>query len=70
MEQFSRFVPRGATALVTMGSKDYGSGQKFEAVSFVEKDGSGTVVVRNNFANEVLLTVTFKGGVCEEWNYV
>ncbi|OBT84343.1 hypothetical protein VE02_07266 [Pseudogymnoascus sp. 03VT05] len=66
MGQFSRFVPRGATALATTGSKDYGGGQKFEAMSFLEADGSRTVVIQNNFGNEVFLTVTFKGG--EAWS--
>lgn len=64
MGQFSRFVSRSATALVTMGSIDYGGGQKFEVVSFVEEDRSRMVVVQNNYANEVFLTVTFKGGIC------
>ncbi|OAF61978.1 hypothetical protein VC83_01722 [Pseudogymnoascus destructans] len=67
MGQFSRFVPRGATALSTTGSKDYGGGQKFEAMSFVEADGSRTVVVQNTFGNEVFLTVTFKGVAACEW---
>lgn len=66
MGQFSRFVPRGATVLATTGSQDFGGGQKFEAVSFVEEDGSRTVVIQNNFGNEIFLTVTFKGG--ETWS--
>lgn len=69
MGQFSRFVSRGATALVTMGSIAYGGGQMFGVVSFVEEDGSRTVAVLNNYVNEVFLTVTFKEGYVE-WNCV
>jgi hypothetical protein len=66
MGQFSRFVPRGSINLATTGSHDYGGGSKFEATAFVEADGSRTVVIQNNFANSVYLTVTFKSG--ETWS--
>ncbi|RFU32833.1 hypothetical protein B7463_g3482, partial [Scytalidium lignicola] len=66
MGQFSRFVPRGAINLATTGSHDYGGGSKFEATSFLNSDGSRTVVMQNNFNNAVYVTVTFNSG--ETWS--
>lgn len=65
MSQFSRFVPRGAINLATTGSYDYGGGSKFEGTAFLNSDGSRTVILQNNFNNQVDVTVTFKSG--ETW---
>ncbi|KAH8819272.1 beta-1,6-glucanase Neg1 [Xylogone sp. PMI_703] len=66
MGQFSRFVPRGSINLATTGSHDYGGGSKFEATSFLNSDGSRTVVMQNNFNNPVYVTVTFNSG--DSWS--
>ena len=66
MGQFSRYVPRGAIALSTTGSYDYGSGSKIEVAAFLNTDGSRTLVIQNGFGNGVYLTVTFQSG--ETWS--
>jgi O-glycosyl hydrolase len=64
--QFSRFVPRGAIALSTTGSYDYGNGDKIEVAAFLNPDSSRTIVIQNGFGNPVYLTVTFNSG--ETWS--
>lgn len=66
MAQFSRFVGKGATALNTTGSYDYGNGQKIEAQAFLNSDGSRVLVVENGFDNDVYLTTTFGSG--DQWS--
>ncbi|KAL1966116.1 hypothetical protein VTN77DRAFT_4864 [Rasamsonia byssochlamydoides] len=66
MGQFSRFVPRGAIALNTTGSWDYGNGQKLEVAAFLNPDNSRTLVIENGFGNPVYVTVTFNSG--ETWS--
>ncbi|RFU29397.1 hypothetical protein B7463_g6919, partial [Scytalidium lignicola] len=63
--QFSRFIPRGAIALNTTGSYDFGGGAKLEAQAFVNPDQSRTVVIQNNFGNGIYVTVTMGSG--EVW---
>ncbi|CCG80914.1 putative Beta-1,6-glucanase [Taphrina deformans PYCC 5710] len=63
MGQFSKFIHRGAVALTTTGSYDYGHNAKFQAQAFLNPDGSKVVVIENTFAGDHLhLTVTLKGG--------
>lgn len=61
--QFSKFVRRGAVALSTTGSYDFGGGAKFEAQAFLNPDGSKVVVIENTFGSDHLhLSISFKNG--------
>lgn len=63
MGQFSKFIQRGAVALATTGSYDYGGNAKFEAQAFLNPDGTKVIVIENTFESDHLqLTVTLKGG--------
>lgn len=50
----------------TTGSKDLGGGAKLEAQAFVNPDQSRTLVIQNNFAYGIYVTVKMEGG--EVWS--
>jgi O-glycosyl hydrolase len=64
--QFSKFVPRGSIALSTTGSYDDGNGEKLEVAAFLTPDNLRTVVIQNNFGNDMYAIVTFDSG--ETWS--
>lgn len=65
MGQFSKFVPRGATALATSDSFNVENELTMATVAFLNPDGSRTVVIYNGYAQNGTATVEFASG--ENW---
>ncbi len=63
--QYSKFIPRGAYALKSTGSFDFGGGTKVNGNAFFAADGSRVFVVQSTLTNPVRVQVTFGGDV---WN--
>ena len=66
MAQFSKFMPRGAIVLSGTGSYTYSDLTGVQSVATLNPDGTRTVVIFNNFNNDIYVTVTTASG--EEWS--
>ena len=62
MAQYSKFMPRGATVLSGNGSFTYGDGTGLQSVATLNPDGTRTVVVENDFAKDIYVTLKTAGG--------
>ena len=66
MAQFSRYIPGGARILSGNGSFRFPDDTGLQSVASLNPDGTRTVVIMNNFANDIYLTLSTKSG--EEWS--
>jgi glucosylceramidase len=62
LAQFSKFIPIGAQIVSGSGSYSYSDGTGVQSVASVNPDGSRTVVIQNDFSNDVYVTVNTTSG--------